>query len=467
MASIPFTISPAPGIINDLIAVIYETSAPAAEVDRQTIPAPHDSPANVNFPGIPPAVYIVKIFETPDGTTLGTLRHDFWVDAALEKVLAYEPLTFQVGLGRGAPNYDPNDQDTSYINPDLDGQTYTVFKPGYGPLSWDADITPLAGGGFMFTNSQVFAQDEIYTILISNLVAQPANTASTAFPVDYLGPFGADLVFDSTHYNNMLEFINTTQEVITLSVDLATIPNGVKFGINTHRHAGPNTLLNVQILLTNGVCLLNGRAEGLVIVGKAEEAVFYNKNGELKIVSWSGDICNVGRKILDGGFSPVIANALPLTGYWIHKSRVPRFWYYYVNRLGGGQVWFGTDGVDPGANTNRYKWGIGATMIWIPDHKGIHYKNNFGGYADHEWEVDGLGPGQVRTFVFTGQGINKTQSHGGGVGPIASYGDGGFITIDSASGTNNNSVRIDPFEVISPYGENRVRSLAVSPYVII
>src|SRR6478735_2891664 len=137
MPNIQFTITPAPGIANDLIAVIYNTISPAAEIDRILKAPPHAAPHDFSFTNLPVGTYIVKIYESPDGITLGTLRHDFWVNAAIDNVSAYTIKTFQVGLGRPAPYYDPAHEATNYINPDLNGLSYTVFKPGYGPLSWE------------------------------------------------------------------------------------------------------------------------------------------------------------------------------------------------------------------------------------------------------------------------------------------------------------------------------------------
>lgn len=465
MASVPFTISPAPGITNDLIAVIYNTLAPAAEVDRILKAAPHNNPYNFNFVNLVPGIYIVKIHETPDGVTLGTLRHDFWVDATLQKLLAYNILEIVVDRGQGAPFYDPSNGDIDYINPDIDGLTYEVFKPGYGILSWNADITPRTGGGFTFTNGTSFASAEIYTLMISNLVTQPISQTGVGFPDDVVTIPG-DTVFSSAHYNKILE-VDTGVEVINISIDLAAIPDATQFSINTQKHN--NTLINVCLNLASGqTCLVNGRFEGSVYVGKGEDVTFFKKGSILRILTWNGDYRRIGEKIFSDGAPPSIPNILPFTGFWIDKARVPRLWNWYVSRLAPGQFVPGTDNVTP-AGANITRWGIGTNMIWVPNYQNLHLRNNSGGQADNELQGDAVGDAEVNFFVFTGTGVGKNgmRNPAQGLGPLASYGDGGFVSSDSAGGTNNNNERTGTFSIKSPFGENRVKNVAVRGYVII
>lgn len=461
MANVAFTISPAPGIINDMIAVLYDG---AAEIDRLPIPAPHTSPQDLDFINVAPKTYNVKIHETPGGGVLGNLRHDFWVDAALEKLKAYTVKTFQVGLGRGTPYFDPADQGTNYINPDLVGLDYMVFKPGYGPLDWNADITPRIDGGFTFTNNQKFGQDEIYTILISNLVTQPITGGSVqGFPTGFVA-VSADRAFDSTLYNKIIE-IDTSQDILTINIDLSPIPDGTQFSINTHRHY--SNLNNAILALGVGqFCLVNGRDENIVYIGRSEEVVFFKTSQGLKVLNWDGEYRRVGEKIFTDYEPPTIVNILPFIGNWVEKVKHPRLWFWYVARLAPDQFWTGADDSTPVGDDVR-RWGVGPSKIFVPDYKNMGYKVNDGTKVDNEYEADAVGPGQVKVQLFTGQGILKTGSHGGGVGALASYGDGGFITTDSASGTSNNAVRTDPWDLISPAGENRVKTVAVRAYVII
>lgn len=380
MANVEFTISPAPGIINDMIAVLYDG---AAEVDRLPITAPHTSPQNLNFMNVVPKTYIVKIHETPGAGVLGTLRHDFWVDASLQKLNAYTVKTFQVSAGRGAPFYDPADLDTDYINPDIDGLDYTVFKPGYGPLDWATNITPFTGGGFSFTDNEKFSQDEIYTLLISNLVVQPLQQTGVGYPSDVI-TVSVDTAFSSAHYNKLLE-VDTSTPVLTISIStIATIPDGTIFGINTQKHNG--VLRNVVLQLPAATsCYVLGIARNAVFIGRSEEVTFVKKGSILRIVNWDGDYRRLGEKVFSDGNPP--ANGLLCDGTWYNQLDIPRGFNWYINALPAGEWASGADDSTPSGD-DIYKWIIGINKVRTPDHRNRFYRASSGSRLANSYEVD-------------------------------------------------------------------------------
>lgn len=398
MANVSFTISPAPGITNDLIAVIYKTTAPAAEVDRIVKPDPHPDPYNFEFTDLVPGTYIVKIHESPDGSTLGNLRHDFWVDAVINKLNAYDVKTFTVGAGRGTPYYDPADGTNAYDNPDLLGLTYTVFKPGYGPLDWDTNIAADPAGGFDFTDGQIFSDGEIYTILISNLVQSSVTESGGAGYPDDIVEITVNAAFTSIHYNKLLEINSaaTTPLVLTIA-DITTIPDGTIFGINTHN--GVQRYCTLQ-LPTGKYCLIKGVQRNAVYIGKGEEVTFIKKGNYLRIINWDGDYRRVGERVYSDGKAPI--NSLPIIGGWKLKTDYPRIYNWYVNELPVGELGTGTDDVTPDA-TNRVKWIIGATKFWVPDHGGYFYRP-----IDADQNID---PNGNRLANIIQQGDNQAHNH--------------------------------------------------------
>jgi hypothetical protein len=478
MANIQFQISPVPGITNDLIAVIYNTLAPAAEVARQVVNPPHASPHNFNFTGLVVGTYIVKIHQSPDGSTLGNLEHDFWVNAVINTVNAYDVKTFQVGLGRSAPYYDPSNGDNDYINPDLDGLNYTVFKPGYGPLDWAANITEYPGGGFSFTDGQEFSQDEIYTILISNLVTTSTGSSSgPSFP-EGVEPVAGDITFTSTHYNKILEVTAATNCNIDIP-NLDTLPDGTRFIINTQflfsdEYDAPFYFVTLT-LPAGRFARINGIDHNKVWIGRGETFDFVKFGNYLRMVNDCEPYRSVGKIVYSFGKPPL--GSVRLQGGWYLKDQIGRVWEEYVSQLSGDEIEFGTDDVDPDADS-RTKWVIGATKLWFPDHGGLfHRPNDLNGDIDFtrhpgNLQQDKVGPAQVNTHVFTGVSVGKTGLPGGspGVGVLATLGDGGDIDTDSATGTNNNLARTDPWSIITGSaqdGQTRPKNVTVAAYVLI
>jgi len=384
MANVNFTMSPAPGIIQDMIAVIYDSNAPAAELSRQTIPAPHTSPVNLSFTNLNPGTYIVKIHETPDGVTLGNLHHDFWVDASLQHLSAFTVKTFQVGAGRGTPYFDPADQDVDYINTDLNGLDYTVFKPGYGPLDWVANINPYIGGGFSLIDGQKFSQDEIYTILISNLVTQPLPpTTGKSYPDDVV-VIANDTAFGSSHYNKLLE-IDSANTLLTITIaSLGTIPDGTMFGINTQKH---NNVTRYTVLQLPGgtYCYVNGEQRNIIYLGKGEEIWLHKKGSVLRIIQWDGDYRRIGEKVWSDGKSPI--NGLALTGQWLLKTDYPRLFEWHVNALPMGELGTATQDTTPDAD-NITKWIIGPTKFWAPNYEELFMRGASGSRLAGSYEED-------------------------------------------------------------------------------
>jgi hypothetical protein len=441
-----------------MIAVLYDG---AAEINRLPIPAPHTSPQDLDFINVAAKTYNVKIHETPDGTTLGNLRHDFWVDASLQKLKAYTVKTFQVGLGRGTPYFDPTDGDGDYINTDLNGLDYTVFKPGYGPLDWASNITPYTGGGFSFTDGQKFGQDEIYTLLVSNLVSQPLQQTGVGYPDDVVS-ITADTSFTSSHYNKLLEIDSSTPLLTITIADITTIPDGTQWGINTEKH---NDQLRYCILqLPTGVfCYVNGSQINAIPIGRAEEPTFIKKGSSIRIVNWEGDRRRVGEKVFVDGIPP--ANGLPLIGGWKLKTDYPRLFPWYVNKLPLSELGTGTDDVTP-TGDNIHKWIIGVNKFWFPDHRDMTYKATNGSRLANSYQADAVGPANVKTTAWTGGGIGHNGLSVDSVGFLATQGDGGSVSTDSANGTNRNTARTNTWSIISA-GENLVRNVATNVYVII
>jgi hypothetical protein len=447
MANIQFTISPAPGITNDLIAVLYKTTAPAAEITRILKEAPHPDPYNFEFTDLESGVYIVKIHESPDGTTLGNLRHDFWVDAGINRLEAYSILDVVVDRGNGAPNYDPSDEDDEYPNEDLKDKTYLVFKPGFGALVWDYHIEKLTDpdtseetGGFKFINGQAFGSGEEYTILISNLVETASTVASgKSFPEDTYQIFG-DTTFSSAFYNKLVE-VNSGNTIVTINIaDLTTIPDGTKFTISTM--TGVQRYVTLQ-LPTGKYCIVNFVQRNAVYIGRGETLSVMKKGDYLHVIHWEGDHRRVGDIVYSGALGG--ANKLALTGGWVLKTDYPRLFNWYVNVLDPGELGTGTQDVTPDTD-NKTKWVIGTTKFWVPDHRELHYRTAGGSTTPGTYQPD-----QVGQFVFSGTIMQKSGTNNRHV-VLANINDTNLGTQNVTFNSGN---------------ENRVKNVAQKAYVII
>jgi hypothetical protein len=356
---------------SDIILVVREKSAPLAEVFRQFYAAPHTQ-RNLTVDELTPVIHIVQVWSTSDGTTLEQLKGQCDIDASISNDAAFTLIQFIVDRGQtGSPTYDPVSNQDSYVNPELDGKNYAVFKPGYGALVWDIHIELLTGGGFKYINGQLFSSEEEYTVMVFNTVQTSTSSSSKSFPEDFV-EVTEDETFDSSYYNKMIE-ANGSSPILTITMpSLASIPDNTKFGINTHN--GSQRYITLQ-LDTGEYCRVAGQNRNAIYVGKAEEVVFQKKGTYLRIVYWNGDYLRVGERVKADGIAPI--NSFQEIGGWYTKTDYPRIFEWYVNELPVDELGTGTEDITP-SSSNRTKWIIGTTKFWVPDRRNYFDRNTDG-----------------------------------------------------------------------------------------
>lgn len=358
---------------SDCLLVVREKSDPLSEVYRSDLLETPHTQRNITVDNLNPVMHIVQLWTTSDGTTLDSLLGSCDIDASINNEVAFGYIQFVVGRGNGAPEYDPEPETAQYVNPDLDGKDYLVFKAGVGPLTWGVDIQTISGGGFEFINGQVFGGEEQYTVQYSNITSTSTSSSGRAYPSDVI-EITADTAFGSTHYNKLIEVNSASSAILTISIaSLDTVPNGTLFGINTHN--GNQKAVTLQ-LNTGRYCWVNTTANGpqqrnAVYIGRGESVTFIKKGSALRIVQWDGDYRRLGQRIFSDGLPPV--NALPETGGWYLNSDYPRFVNWYLADLPGAELGTGTEDLVPNI-TNITKFILGATKFWMKDTSGRFYR---------------------------------------------------------------------------------------------
>lgn len=431
---------------SDIILVVRESSAPLAEVFRQFYAAPH-SQRNLTVDPLNPVMHIVQIWTTTDGTTLLQLKGQCDIDASLTSNLAFDFIQFIVGRGNGTPSFDPVADQPQYVNTNLDGKTYVVFKPGFGGLYWGVDIQTITGGGFEYINGQMFSADEEYTVMVSNLVASSVSSSGSGYPSDVVSISGS-ITFSSLHFNKLIE-VSSSNPLVGINItDINVIPDGTVFGINTHNYtAAPGFVQATALQLPSGKYVqLFGINRNIIYLGLGEEITLIKKGAYLRIVDWVGDHRRLGERIFTDGKPPV--NSLPETGSWYLKSSYPRIFEWYVNELPLTDLGTGTDDVTPDA-ANKTKWIIGANKFWVPDRRNLFNRNTDGTRVSGDLQAEMVGP---HTHPVKPPESNSTA----GFGKTATGNDAAEGTGIAIYNTNNNSGT-----------ENRPANVATNVYRII
>jgi len=264
MAEISFQISPAPGITNDLIAVIYKTTAPTAEIDRIVKNQPHSSPFNFQFSNLADGVYIVKIHESPDGVTLGNLRHDWWEDATTGQIL-FERKFYTVD---GGGTYDPlsTASPVTIADPYFAGKTITgVFQEGYRYLKPTTEWSQVSGGAVEFDAAISNEPGQVWSVEISYLV--PANSGAPQAPFSDIVVVTSDITLNTTHYNKSIYARASGNKITITSPSIGSIPEGTGFKIF---HDGGNAINTIFQLPSGQIVRFLGEDRNNIILAKGE-----------------------------------------------------------------------------------------------------------------------------------------------------------------------------------------------------
>ncbi|UXO94059.1 receptor-binding domain of short tail fiber protein [Pseudanabaena phage Pan5] len=452
----------APGVTNDIIAVIYKTTAPSTEVARLVNAGNALNPWNFVFTDLPDGTYIVRIHDSPDGTTLGNIRHDYWINAVTNQVERE-----RIWITVGGPNAnDPADGDTS-VDLGLPGRVVTgVFKEGWRYFKpTECDYTDQSNIELLLDvngNQFVFSQEEVYVIELAALVATATPTTGGGMDSIVIQN-GNELTINITNGVNdlnkthLISSTNNSQQTILPAVASVSDDNGYKFV-----HDG-GSLVNVDIE-TTGSDLIRFRGADVdhIYLGKGEWVKLLAKSGKWYVVDYHGQWDYVGRRI---NVDAVGNNMLTLNGTKYDGAVYKRL-YEFALSLPPSQkvtegVWLTTqdtfNGVSKFTKRSLYMVDTVNQELRVPDDLGKSYRNllNIGG--SDSTRVDNVAGGYQPWQV----GPHDHSLPIDGVPPAGNR--------QSLTSTPNNDERLDEDNRtgLNIATENRVENVGQIPVVLI
>jgi hypothetical protein len=321
MASIKSTLSAIPGITTPIIIVLYKSTAPTAELARIVKSAPHPSPYNFTFNNLADGVYIINIHDSPDGVSLGNLRHDYWIDASTNNIIS-ERIFFIVD---GAGANDPVSGATDYINTTLDGKTISgVFQEGYRYLRPSVEWQPRAGGGITLLGGQKFDGGAVWALEITYTVPSPVVINNDAF--SEIIDITTDTQLGSSQYNKSIYATPATSGLEAVLPYLSTVPDGKGYALHHNGGAAPN----VTLVCSLGESIrFRGQSKTYVRLGIGEMIKVIKKGSSWYCTDYQGQFDRVGQKI----FADIVGvNQLLCDGETTYDGNVySRLWDYITN----------------------------------------------------------------------------------------------------------------------------------------
>jgi len=460
-------------ISNYLMVNVREVGNPTVIVQSQVIPPPVPSSFNLVFTGLADVVHYVDFRSSADGVSLGLLLGTFVYDVK-DEIYATE-YRFYVVDG-GGPT-DPTASDSSITDPYLNGKIVsTVYREGFRPLRPSVEFSQTGSTiNFLTAPLQLFGSGETWVVEIVYKTANPTGGAGT-FPVDII-ELTSDTTLVNIHQNKLMEINGSGLQLTVTMPSFSSIPEGTKYAFQTDHGAQRTAAIVIDPGSVN-FAWVEGVQRTTLYMGKGEYLVLIKKGSYMRVLEWRGDFSRVGELVYKD-IPP--ANGVAHQGMWDDIAGYPRLYNWYILNLDPSYFGSGSYPAVP-SGTNKHKWCIDLVngKIWFPDLGGVFLRvTDSNGDIDTDrpggdrkpgtYQGDGQGPASVNFFVFSGIGVGKNGMHNpaAGLGPLASYGDGGFVSSTGASGTNNNNERVGTFDVVNTASENRPKNVNMNIYRII
>lgn len=321
------SLSAAPGITaNKLVVAIYDSSAPSTVVASQVFNAPHTAPVNVSFTGLSPIIYLVKTWESTDGSASGVLRHSFIATPESQNTVSRVDLFITAGVTTGF-----NAGDTQYIDTSLVDWAYTVEQRGVGSLVVGTDIQIFLTGGWAFINGYVIQGGEVFVMHFQPTISIQSGLTSQVAGALYTDEVlvTATITLDSTSLGKVARLASTSATAFDVTLPPSSSSPNMK-QICFLSEGGAHTMVNI---IANGSDTINFLGQNLTRISLAqnEEIELYNYNGTWRVKSEMSNLKSVGELLYS--LSKLIPNTLVCDGRSLSRAQYPRLWNFINTKL--------------------------------------------------------------------------------------------------------------------------------------
>ena len=321
------SLSAAPGIAsNKLVVAIYDSSAPSTVVASQVFNAPHIAPVNIEFTNLDPLIYIIKTWESPDGSASGVLRHSFIATPESQNTVSREDLFITAG-----PTTGFNGGDNQYIDTSLAQWNYTVEQRGVGSLKPGIDIQIFATGGWGFINGYVIQDQETFVMHFQATITIQSGVTSQIAGRLYADEVtvAATTVLDATYLGKVIKLASTSAAVFDVTLPPSNTSPNMK-QICFMSEGGAHKMVNIKASGSDTISCL-GQNLTSVSLAQDEEIEMYNYNGTWRIKSPVDFFKMVGELVYS--MSKLIPNTLLCDGRILSRAQYPRLWNFINTKL--------------------------------------------------------------------------------------------------------------------------------------
>lgn len=423
---------------NNLVAAIYDHSAPSVPVQVIVPPKPYASTIHIIFTGVNKILYDFKLFESATTSPAGTIRSNFSFQPTQAGVTVRSDLYLiagtSVNFSIGATSYiadSPND---------LTGWAYDLERVGMGTMQPGVDYATDANGFHLLLAGDQFGAGEKFVLHFQPLVGEeqvdppPALISSTEVITANRTLTNADV-----GKSFLIQGAGTNLTVILPSLSLVGDNKTLFFSSAGGNHI--NAIIQCAgsdafeyKLYTNQVT-----AQTKIILGQSQHLMIFKANSKWNILSCSDEIKMVGEVIDQYSKQPI--NTLLGNGTLKSRADYAGLWAY-VQTLEAGLLiadsQFNNTDVDGNfVNQAKYTTGDGSTTFRIPKLYVYGYRRAVDGSIrlPADFKTDDVKQHKHDLIVPT----NKTSTTDSGVGRFVGGADGNEPSPMNTVTTENNS----------------------------
>lgn len=271
--TINYVISPYPALLENMVAKVYESQAPTAEVasftilekdntGTPTVGAGHQVPNNISFSGLDFIPHILRLF-----TAGGTKLHEYDVLPTVDTVTVFDPVCFVVGDGG---TYTPASGSSVIINPMFSGLSENevmISKEGFRSLlpvteyTNSGDSISLLGGITMATG------EGWYILLLPKVITTPVNDSVVGKGFGGFVTISTNTDYTASHLRKLIRLSGTGDYTFPVA---ANIPIGYLHQFNNFG-TNPST---PKINFSNGTLLYDGSPKSFIDMPFGSTACF-------------------------------------------------------------------------------------------------------------------------------------------------------------------------------------------------
>jgi hypothetical protein len=436
---------------NNLVAAIYDHSAPTVVVDFIVLPKPYGSSIQIVFASVQAIVYDFKLFETAGTSPTGTIRSFFFLQPTEETTLVRPDLYLvadtSVNFTSGTTSYTADSPNN------LTGWTYSLERVGAGTLQPGVDYAADTDGFHLLTPGDQFAPGEKFVLHFVPIVKQTSITPAAVNLITATRIITADTALDFTDMTKGIliqgagDYLETTLPLLSSVADNKLIMFFSAGG--SHINAG------LKCAGSDTFNWLGGT--NVIFLAQNEQLWAFKANGIWNVCNPSDTIRMTGEIVEN--YSKLPTHTVFANGQTLSRTAYARLWAY-VQTLESGVVINDSDrnntavinGRTVFVNHGKYTFGDGSTTFRLPK---IHTVGNLKAIDGStrlpgSYEGDTVGP---HTHDLTVP-ANKTSTTQSGQGRFTGGSDGNEpvpmnpVTTDNNSGTETKEANFGVYVLI-------------------